>query len=144
RSGDQEKKTAVRLLRVSLSPYLLVLNPLLRFDHRAAGVLATVRADDVRGHHRAALRAGVKLLGLQAVVRPTHAGARVRLFAFGYGHDFRFLTTGLLWTFERIHQHTRPGFNPSSREFSGLWGRYCLCTQKRIRLPQWDILRRWR
>ena len=48
--------------------------------------MAAVRADDVRGLLRAALRAGLELFGLQGVMRSAHAGAGVRLFALGYGH----------------------------------------------------------
>ena len=90
RRGDKELQLenghAVHLL-VSLSPGLLVFSlPLLRLNQRPAGVMAAVGADDVRGLLRAALRAGLELLGLQGVVGAAHAGAGVRLSAFGYGH----------------------------------------------------------
>lgn len=49
-------------------------------------ILPAIRADNVRRLHRAALRAGLQLLGLQRVVCTTHAGPRVRLFAFRYAH----------------------------------------------------------
>jgi hypothetical protein len=60
---------------------------LFRLDDRSAAVVATVRADDVRRLRRAALGAGLKLLRLERVVRPPHAGAGIRLFAFGDTHD---------------------------------------------------------
>ena len=59
---------------------------LFRLNHGPAAVLAAIRADDVGGDHRAALRAGVELLRLQAVVRAAHAGAGIGLFALGNGH----------------------------------------------------------
>ena len=61
--------TAQRELRPPVT-----LRYLLGFDNRPATVLATVRANDVRRLHRATLRAGLKLLGGQPVVRATHAG----------------------------------------------------------------------
>jgi hypothetical protein len=48
--------------------------------------VAAVGANDVRGLLRAAFRAGLKLLGLQGVVRAAHAGAGIGLFALGDGH----------------------------------------------------------
>jgi hypothetical protein len=60
--------------------------PLLSFDDRAARIMTTIWANYVRWLHRAALRAGLKLLGRQAVVRPPHAGSRIRLFTFGNTH----------------------------------------------------------
>src|SRR6185312_3590449 len=60
---------------------------LLCFDDRAACVMATVRANDVRRLRRAALRAGLQLLGFKSIVRPTHPGPRIRLFAFRNTHD---------------------------------------------------------
>jgi hypothetical protein len=73
----------------SLSPCLLVSlsGSLLHLDNRSARVMAAVRANDVRRLHRAALRACLKLLGLEPVVRAPHTGARVGLFAFGDTHD---------------------------------------------------------
>lgn len=60
---------------------------LFRFDDRPAGVVAAIRANDMRGLHRAALRAGLKLLRLESIVRTPHPGPRVRLFTFGNTHD---------------------------------------------------------
>jgi hypothetical protein len=56
------------------------------FHHCATGVVATIGANDVRGLLRAAFWAGLKLFGLQGVVRAAHAGAGVGLFALGDGH----------------------------------------------------------
>jgi hypothetical protein len=67
-------------LPVSLSNFLL------RFDNRPAGVLPAVRANYVGRLHRATLRTGLQLLHLQRVVGATHAGPRIGMFAFGYGH----------------------------------------------------------
>src|SRR5262245_59271327 len=61
-------------------------SPLLGLDDRPARVVAAVGADDVRGLWRAALGAGLELLGLERVVRAAHAGAGIRLFAFGDAH----------------------------------------------------------
>jgi hypothetical protein len=61
--------------------------PLLSFDDRATRVIAAIWADDVRRLHRATLRAGLKLLRRQSVVRSPHAGPRVRLFTLRNTHD---------------------------------------------------------
>jgi len=48
--------------------------------------MPTVGAGDVRRGCRAALRAGLKLLGSQSMVRPAFARARIGMFTFGDGH----------------------------------------------------------
>lgn len=48
--------------------------------------MAAVSAHDVGWFHLAAFRAGLELLGFEGVMRPARAGARVGMFAFGYGH----------------------------------------------------------
>ena len=68
---------------------------LFSLDHGSAAILATVGANDVRGDHRAALGAGVELLGLESVMGAAHSGARIGLFALGYGHG-SILTTELV------------------------------------------------
>ena len=83
-TNDECRMTNERTIRHSSfgnSSFLL-----LRLDHRAAGVVAAVRADHVRRFRRAALRAGLELLGFERVVRATHAGAGIRVFAFWNGH----------------------------------------------------------
>jgi hypothetical protein len=62
----------------------------LLLDDRPSHVVAATRADDMRRDRRAAVRARAQLTGLQAVMRATMAGTRVRLFAFGDRHGTPF------------------------------------------------------
>jgi hypothetical protein len=66
---------------------------LLRFHDLAAHVMPAFRADDVRGHRRAALRAGIKFLGRLEIVRAAGTGPRVALAAFWDSHE----RTSLKW-----------------------------------------------
>ena len=66
--------------------WAFVISPLFRLHHRPPCVMSTIRAHHVRRLRRATLRARLELLGLKSVVRATHAGAGIRLFAFWNGH----------------------------------------------------------
>jgi len=59
---------------------------ILGIDNRAAHVMTTVGAGDVRRRRPTALGTGLQLLGGQAVMRATLAGAGIGMFAFGDGH----------------------------------------------------------
>ena len=72
-------------VRLSRS-FALPTTRLLGFDDGAARVVTAVRANDVRGLRRAALGAGLQLLGPQRIVRTAHAGAGIRMFTLRYGH----------------------------------------------------------
>lgn len=82
-----------------MSPSLLVYASL-RLHNRPAAVLAAIGADYVRGLHRAALGAGLKLLGLEGIMRATHAGPRVRLFTLGDTHGNTYRSDGSTWILE--------------------------------------------
>jgi hypothetical protein len=58
----------------------------LRLDQRPPAVVTAIRANHVRGLLSATFWARLELLRLEGVVRTSHAGARIRLFALGYGH----------------------------------------------------------
>jgi len=62
-------------------------NSILGINNRPAHVVPTVGAGDVRGGRRAALGAGLELLGGQSMVRATLAGARIRMFTLGDSHN---------------------------------------------------------
>jgi hypothetical protein len=62
-------------------------------DHRAAHVVAALRANHVGGDGQAALRAEMQLLGDLEIMSPARPGTCVRLLAFGDGHGQRFLRT---------------------------------------------------
>jgi hypothetical protein len=71
---------------ISLSPSPLDFLPLLRLHERPPAIVTAIRADHVGRLLRATLGAGLKLLGLERVVGPTHSGAGIRLLALGDGH----------------------------------------------------------
>jgi hypothetical protein len=64
------------------------------FDNLTSHVVTAVRADHVRGHRGAALRAVGQLLGLLGVVGPPAARPGIRVSALGYGHGSSRLKLG--------------------------------------------------
>ena len=91
RQGDKERRKQreeKRSTGVSLSPcpFVSLSRSLLCLDDRSAGVITAIRTNYVRWLHRAAFRAGLKLLRCKSMMRTPHASARVRLFAFRNAH----------------------------------------------------------
>jgi hypothetical protein len=71
---------------------------LLRIHDLPAHVMPAIRANDMRGHGRAALGAGGKFFGFLGIVRPARTGPRVALTAFWDSHERAFSKGGFYRT----------------------------------------------